>query len=130
MESFVVEDQLSVEVELRHDESSMKKNVDHRGDPLVEETPRISFPHRQDESNTNRTDPKSRDKRNHSEKYKKSRKKRKVDRSSGIIGITNDDYNLIFDKIKEVANERCMEMFVRHAKFLSNITNLPRTLCT
>ena len=53
------------------------------------------------------TDPELGDKIKRSKKYKKSHKKINSDRKYGIIGIKNDDYNLILDQIEKVENESC-----------------------
>ena len=82
------------------------KNGNIGGDPLVEETQRISSPHSQDESSTTPTDPELGDKRKCSEKSEKSHTKRKVNRSSGVVDLGDDDYNLISDKMEDISKER------------------------
>ena len=53
----------------------------------------------------------------------------KLDQSSRVIDITNDDHNLIYDQIEEVANESCNKMDERHIELVSNITDLLQMLC-
>ena len=54
------------------------------------------------------------DKRKQFEKYEKSCKKRKVDKTNGTYGLTNDDYNLILDRMEEVAIQICKNVDERH----------------
>ena len=75
------------------------------------------------------TDPYLENKRKNSEKYEKIHKKSKVDQSSSVIGLTDDDYNLISDNMEEVANESCINMDARHKKLVSSIIDLLQILC-
>ena len=64
------------------------------------------------------------DKRKCLETFKKIRKKRKVDRSFSIASLIDDGYNMMFDKMEEVANERCKKMDESHIELVSSIIDL------
>ena len=64
------------------------------------------------------------DKRKWFEKSEKIRKKRKDDKKNGIIGLTNDDYNLISYQMQEVVSPSCKNMDEQHTEMVRNITYL------
>ena len=53
-------------------------------------------------------------KRKATEITKKGRKKQKVVRDSTLVGLTNDDYNLLVDIMDEVANETHQRIDSQH----------------
>ena len=69
------------------------------------------------------------DKRKRFEISEKSHKKLKADKKCGIVGITNDGYNLISDWMAEVWNESWKNMDERHPELVSTIMDLLQTLC-
>ena len=75
-------------------------------------------------------DPELGDKRKCLENIETSRKKRKIDGSFGIVGLTNDDYNMVLDGMEEVANQSCWKIDEFHTESVSNVTNLLQVLCT
>ena len=52
-------------------------------------------------------DPELGDKRKNSEKSEKIQKERKVDFSSVVVSLTNDDYTLLTETMAEGANQNC-----------------------
>ena len=59
-----------------------------------------------------------------SEKYlktKKSHKKQKVDETSRIIHLTNDDYNIISDRMEEFSNETCKNSYERNIDLVEGL---------
>ena len=69
------------------------------------------------------------DKHKISKETKRIHKKRKVDRTAGAGGLTNDDYNLIADRMEEVSNETCKRIDERNADLVGGIMELLQTLC-
>ena len=70
------------------------------------------------------TDPELGDKRKRSEKFENSRKKRNSNKKTNIVDLTNDDYNLISDRMEEVTNKICKKMVEFHTELVSIITDL------
>ena len=58
------------------------------------------------------------------EKYKKSHKKKKDDRTSGFFGLANDDYNPISDRMEKLENERCKGIDERKNELVNTIMDL------
>ena len=51
-------------------------------------------------------------------------KKRKADKTSGIVGLTNDDYNLIYDQMEEVPTETCKKIDERNIDLVEGIKDI------
>ena len=59
----------------------------------------------------------------------KGHKKRKGDKSTGTVVLTNDDYTLLIDALVEVAYESYKKIDECKKKLTSSITDLLQTLC-
>ena len=59
-----------------------------------------------------------------------SHKNRKVNISYGIIGIINDDYNMLLDRMEEVVNQSCRNINEFPTKLESNVIDLLQVICT
>ena len=64
-----------------------------------------------------------------SKESKKSQKKRKDDKTCGTVGLTNDDYNLIYNQMEEVSNETCQNIDERNNELVEGLTKLQQDLC-
>ena len=60
---------------------------------------------------------------------KKGRKKHKFVKDSTPIRLTNDDYNLLADRMVEVDDETRKKIDSRHIELFEGITDLLQTLC-
>ena len=63
------------------------------------------------------------------EKSKKSHKKRKADKTYGVGFLTNDDCNLITDRMEELANETCNKIDDHNNNLVRDIMDLLQSLC-
>ena len=69
------------------------------------------------------------EKQKRSEESKKIHKKQKINKTSRAGGLTNDDCNLIIDRIEEVSNESCKHIDGHNTDLVRGIINLLQTLC-
>ena len=98
-------------------------NGDQVGDPLVKIL-RISPYNSWDELSVILIDLELGNNRKNSENTKMSHKNRKVNISYGIIGIINDDYNMLLDRMEEVVNQSCRNINEFPTKLESNVIDL------
>ena len=68
------------------------------------------------------------EKRKDTKESKKSRKKENADRNPPI-GLTDDDYNLLADKMVEVIYETRQRIYTQNADLIGVVTDLLQTLC-
>ena len=57
------------------------------------------------------------------------RKKQKVIKDSNPIGLTDEDYNLLVDRMVEVVDETHQNINSRHTDIFDAVTELLQTLC-
>ena len=60
---------------------------------------------------------------------KKARKKQKVVRNSTPVGITDEDYNLLVDRMVEVAKETHQKIDNQHTQLFGEVFDLLQILC-
>ena len=75
------------------------------------------------------TDPALGEKRKKRENFVKVCKKRKGDKSVGIVVLTNDDYTLLMDAMEKVSNQSLKKIYERQIKITISIIDLLQMLC-
>ena len=48
----------------------------------------------------------------------------KANKTYGNVGLINDDYNIIYDRMEEVSNETCKKIDERNIDLVGSMTDL------